>query len=177
MPLSVSSFAGFFLASAILLVAGPVGADETSHHAMALKLLQVRKAEASLRPLHAEAKRVMKANMGAFEANEARRNITEKFMERLGDLLTVELGWKKLRDDYVQVYVDNFTEDELAQLIEFYRSPIGQKFVERTGPMLAASVKIAQKHFSRVLPQIHTLSIDMSKALKAAADGSDGAGG
>jgi hypothetical protein len=40
-------------------------------------------------------------------------------------------------DDVATVYAQNFTADEMTQVIAFYQTPVGQKFIEKSSSMMA----------------------------------------
>ena len=47
--------------------------------------------------------------------------------------------------DKIKVYADTFTEEELKGLISFYKSPVGQKFIEKTPELMKRSMELSQK--------------------------------
>jgi len=49
--------------------------------------------------------------------------------EQMIALLTKYIGWEAIRDDIKNIYKGQFTEPEMRELISFYKSPIGQKYL------------------------------------------------
>ncbi len=41
------------------------------------------------------------------------------------------LDWKTLRPRFVEIYATTFTAEELRAMISFFRSPVGQKWIEK----------------------------------------------
>jgi len=39
-------------------------------------------------------------------------------------------NWEKLKDKYIDAYIQYFSEKDLAKLVEFFSSPTGQKYIE-----------------------------------------------
>ena len=37
------------------------------------------------------------------------------------------MGWESVKKDIAKIYMKNFTDDEIKELIAFYKTPIGQK--------------------------------------------------
>ena len=151
-----------------LAFSAPAAADPASHRAVAEALLEARDAQAALDPLYEQARRIMRSTMGRFQAGPERRAITERHMDRLSSLLATEMSWAQMREDYVQIYLDNFSEAELRELMAFYTSPIGRKLAERTPQLVRASVGVAEKHLERLLPKVHALSVSMTEELRQA---------
>lgn len=157
-----------------LALSAPAAADPASHRAAAEALLEARDAQAALEPLYEQARRIMRSGMGRFQATPERRAITERYMDRLASILATDMGWAQLREDYVQIYLDNFSEAELRELMAFYTSPIGRKMAERTPQLVRASVRIAEKHLERLMPKVRALSVDMTEELRQADVGTGG---
>jgi hypothetical protein len=40
-------------------------------------------------------------------------------------------SWEAIKPTFVQIYADTFTAEELQGMIDFYKSPVGQKFLEK----------------------------------------------
>jgi len=51
----------------------------------------------------------------------------------------------KFADAVAAIYAGNFTADELRQVTAFYRTPTGQKFLEKTGVIAQQSMAMGQK--------------------------------
>ena len=56
------------------------------------------------------------------------------------------LSWDQIEPDYVALYTDLYTEEELRQIIAFYQTDVGQKMVEVMPEMAVRSQQIAQQH-------------------------------
>lgn len=55
------------------------------------------------------------------------------------------LTWENLKSDYITLYTDLYTEEELEQLETFYASPLGQKVVEAMPELTIRSSLIGQE--------------------------------
>jgi len=64
---------------------------------------------------------------------------------------TNELSWDKMKEDYIAVYANTFTDDELKNCIAFYRSSAGQALIakqpEVTKQFSAVNQKILKRMF------------------------------
>jgi hypothetical protein len=66
----------------------------------------------------------------------------------------------ELSDAVVKVYASNFTTDDLRALIVFYKTPVGQKFLQKT-PLLAQQTMAVGQQFGRsVASEIRTRMIE-----------------
>jgi hypothetical protein len=81
--------------------------------------------------------------------NDASLAVVPEFVKRRDDL----------NKDLAKIYTARFTEDELNQMVAFYKTPAGQKFSTLQAEVLQASVPVVQA-WSR------KLSTDMAQRIK-----------
>ena len=61
----------------------------------------------------------------------AQKAKAEDFQKKLAAILREELSFAKVKDIYIQVYRETFTQDEIDKIIAFYSSPAGKAMVEK----------------------------------------------
>ncbi|MBW2282737.1 MAG: DUF2059 domain-containing protein [Deltaproteobacteria bacterium] len=71
----------------------------------------------------------------------------------------------ELADEAVNVYARYFTEQDLRELLEFYRSPVGRKVIENMPAVMAESMQVGQRWAERISPKLQE---ELQKRLKAA---------
>ena len=67
-----------------------------------------------------------------------------------------------LKGELTELYLENYTPDELRALIAFYRTPLGRKKAQADARIGAALSKITNRRFTEGLPELQ-------KELRAAA--------
>jgi hypothetical protein len=77
-----------------------------------------------------------------------------------------EMRWDNIKEDYINLYVDVFSESELRELIRFYKTPLGQKLIEKTPLLMQRSMRIGQQKMMRVMPEIQAISREMMQDLE-----------
>ncbi len=67
------------------------------------------------------------------DPNAAQLELTDADFARMAQLIGEEFGkrFPSLVEEMAPIYANNFTNDELRELIAFYDSPIGRKLVEK----------------------------------------------
>ena len=93
------------------------------------------------------------------------------------ELLKKQFNWEVLKPDFVQAYAETFTGPELKELATFYKSPLGEKLVEKQ-PILSEKMgKLSQDRARNVLPQLVKMVQDeAAKVQPAAAPGAGPSG-
>lgn len=55
----------------------------------------------------------------------------EEFMAVATSVIREEMSWEKLRPAIIKGYAETFSMEELKQLIAFFRSPVGQVYIQK----------------------------------------------
>ena len=157
--------------AAVLFCGLAFGADEASDRArLAADLLDAMNMEAQVSQSFEAAKAAIPAQMKQMQSflpagpNGEKRGLpteqTEKMMDRMLGMIATEMSWEKVKADYVALYADTFTADELEELLAFYRSAAGKSFVAKQPLLTRKSVEMSQKVMLRLMPKIIALSAE-----------------
>ena len=141
-------------------------ADTSNHRQAAEEVLLLMKVDEMMNPIinqiqQNQLRQLQQSNMPA-EAYE----IAKKHTQRIFDLLLRELHWENWKDDSINMYTSVYSEVELKELIEFYKSSLGRKMVEKTPFLTQQSLQMSQKIMKRVTPEIQAISNEMKNELK-----------
>ena len=91
------------------------------------------------------------------------------FQQRVMNLLNTKLGWKALEPDFITLYASTYTEEELDGIIGFYKSPVGQKMLEKTPELMTKSTEITREKMREVQPELNQMLEDFMKQVAASA--------
>lgn len=97
---------------------------------------------------------------------EEQRTQLTVFKGKVNKLLTDTMSWTVLEPDYVKLYADTYTEEDLDGIIAFYRSPVGQKMLSTTPTLLKASSSIAMTHMGTVEPKLRQMMDEFAQQVK-----------
>ena len=64
------------------------------------------------------------------------------------------MSWASLKDDMVSLYMTEFTEPELKELVAFYQTPIGKKTVQRMPVLMSKGAEVGQRRVQEHLPEL-----------------------
>jgi hypothetical protein len=88
------------------------------------------------------------------------------FVNKASKLISQELSWKVLENEFIAVYASIYTQVELEGLVRFYRSELGQKYLAKRPALIAAGLDITESRLQSLLPKLEVLSKEFSKALE-----------
>lgn len=94
-------------------------------------------------------------------APEKKKTISA-FLDQYKQTVKEEFSWEKMRPDYVRIYSETFTEEEIRDLITFYESPTGQMLIKRT-PQIADKTSLIIKQ--RILSILDKMNADVNTLL------------
>lgn len=154
------------LGCALCFASGPAAAraDDVSHRAAAEELLKTMRLDEQ-QAKQVEQVKTMVAGMTASAAQGQNAPLkpeqvaeAQKVQAQMLDLIFQKMSWEAIKPEFVQAYVEVFTEPELKDLIAFYRSPAGQKYVEKQPQLTAKVMQISQKRAMELMPEIQALA-------------------
>ena len=73
-------------------------------------------------------------------SDEDKAEMTKK-MKRSMDAAKKEMNWGSIKPIFVKIYADNFDAADLQGMIDFYKSPVGQKFIEKQPVIQAQTIQ------------------------------------
>jgi len=68
----------------------------------------------------------------------------EPYEDTLRAFMQKYMSWESLKGDYARIYAEAFNEEELRQMIAFYRTPTGQKAIRMIPELMAKGVALGQ---------------------------------
>jgi len=84
-------------------------------------------------------------------------NGMEDYEDCLRSFLVETVSLDALREPLTQVYASRFSEDEVLQLLAFYKSPLGQRMAAEGPSMTAECAAIGQQAVMRRMPEMLAL--------------------
>ncbi len=157
---------------AAILVMGVCGvhAQETQRRAIAEELLTLMNMQDTIEKSFAMVKQMIPAQMEKMKETAGATNMPANaigHMEKMMDMIAAELSWEKMKGDYIALYAETFTEQELKDTVAFYKSPAGQAFIKKQPELMQRSMEITQKIMMQIMPKIQALTKELKQAKPA----------
>ncbi len=87
------------------------------------------------------------------------QDVQRKFFEKY-------MSWENLKDEFIAVFMEEFSENEIRELIEFYRSPTGQKTIKKMPVLMSKGARIQAQRLRENMAELEQLLQDESDRLK-----------
>jgi hypothetical protein len=88
------------------------------------------------------------------------------FQNKLSALVKDELSYPKMKDIYLQVYRETFTQDEVNGIMAFYSSPAGQAMVQKTPVAMQKSSALMQGRIGPMTQKLQTMMEQFQKEME-----------
>ena len=76
------------------------------------------------------------------------------------------MSGESLRDEFVQLYVNMFTESELIEIAEFNKTPTGQKALKVMPVLMQQGAQVGQQRVVENIDVLRQMIDEQSKTLK-----------
>lgn len=131
------------IALGISILMGAAHAQEPAKLALSEKLLTVMEMQKTIEQSFSAITKMIPGN--AAQSPEAKN---------VFDMIMKELSWANIKDGYIKLYAEVFTEEELKGLISFYESPAGQAFVKKQPELTQKSMALSQQMMMKIMPKL-----------------------
>lgn len=78
----------------------------------------------------------------------------------LRTFLAKYMSWEYLKDYFVEIYAGAFTEEELREVVAFYRTDVGQKLIRLTPELMNKGMEIGQQIVMDHMPELQQMILD-----------------
>jgi hypothetical protein len=138
-----------------------VAAKEDPHRAAVEELLVLIKQDQLIEQMYPQMKQLAMQQLRQADIPAEQSPLIEKYLDQLFVAMQEEMSWDKMKDELVQLYMSVYTEQEIRDLITFYRSSTGQKMIEKIPLLMEQSIVITQKHTQAMMPKIQKIIQEM----------------
>lgn len=91
----------------------------------------------------------------------ARQAKFRQTMAQLDAIVREEMNWEKTKPQYIRIYTETFTQQEVDDLMAFYQTPSGRSFIKKqpevtrkTAALSQEKMNVMMERLSRVMQEI-----------------------
>ena len=129
-------------------------ADEASKTAIINELFAVTHVDTLMQQTERQALILQKSRFERSEPFKSNQAATDELVDRMAQLLNDKLSWEKLKPAMTKLYADNFTEEELAATLTFYKTPAGQAMLTKLPTVMTSAMSITQQQMGDLTPEV-----------------------
>lgn len=155
--------------SAILLLLIPLSvscADEISHRAAVEEYLVITKSDQVMKPMFQDMEKMMLGLSTQMKVPEEEIDLFNIFVRGYIGMMEDQFAWDKIKEDFIRIYQETYTEDEIRSLIEFYKTPAGQKYIEKDPLLMQKITETSQKYLPEMLEKLKAFTTLMKEEIQ-----------
>jgi len=104
--------------------------------------------------------------MQQLEVSEKDKKGVAEFQNKINEMIFNELTWDNIKSEYIKLFVDVYTIDELKGLVQFYKSPAGQSLIKKQPIIMQKSMMISQSKIQKLIPKLKKMTDEFSESIK-----------
>lgn len=137
-----------------LTLTGTAFADQASHKKAVLKLLEVTDSRQIMDQMLVQMQTVVDKEFDAMELDADGREAAKKVKTEMAAWMSGMLSWENMKEMYVDIYMNVFSEEEINELVAFYQSPLGMKMLKKMPTLLKTTFEKTQAMVQQKIPEI-----------------------
>ena len=136
------------------------GGNAATHAAAATELLEVTRSREMMERSQAQTLSMIMESIELAGIRPEDRGRFERCFSLARDFIDREMSWERVEPEFVRAYTNVYEEAELRQLIDFYRSPVGRKMIDRQPLLEAEALRIMRNLMADSQPRLMALLRD-----------------
>ncbi len=155
---SFSLFLG--LAVCLLVGAHSARAQELTREAKIERILDLMNAQATLDQMLDQFTAVINNQLKtqAPNANAEQLAQMQEFQKQVMELVKSRVSWAKLRPEFIRIYGETYSDEELSGMLSFFESPAGRGFLQKTPVITQKAMAVSQAQLGDLMPEIQRLA-------------------
>jgi uncharacterized protein len=85
---------------------------------------------------------------------ESANDVTPEMLTVIRQVMRKHFPWSELERDFIALYVDLFTAEEIRALTAFYRTPAGQKMASVTPEVAIQTQRVTNARLEAMMPEL-----------------------
>lgn len=164
-----------FLIIALVFSNTAIAAEDAARQ-KAKELIEVTQTAKMMDQVYPQVEAMIAQPLVGLKADPNYQEIATRYEKRMIDTLMQDLKWEKMEGEVIDLYTRVFTEQELGDLIIFYRSELGQKLLQRMPTLMQETMSLTQNRIKVSIPKVQALGAELQVELKAAKEKAEAAG-
>ena len=153
------------LLSSTAAIAAPASEDSIKQ---LLEVTQVRKLLDDIRAqTYALMNEIARQAMQGRTPNARQQEAIARMKQKMIDVMQGQLAWEKMEPVYLRLYEETFSEEEVASMLAFYRTPAGKALVVKMPALVQKTMHEVQAMIAAMTPKMQQIEREFVDELKA----------
>jgi uncharacterized protein len=78
------------------------------------------------------------------------------------------MDFEKMRGEYLELFTSVYSEQELREMVQFFKSPTGQNMLEKQSMVIQQALEISQNRVGMLIPELQRMTEEFEQSLAPA---------
>jgi len=157
---------GKVLLLSLLIFSSSLYAEQNTKQQKIDELISVMNLDSMIDSTYGQVEGMMKGMSDQMGVKPSEQAIFDKYYGDMMTVLKTQMSWAKMQPMMISVYDKHFSEQEIADMLAFYKTDTGQKILEKMPVVMQESMQMSQSLMKDAMPKIQTLAQQLSDELE-----------
>ncbi|RZF55826.1 DUF2059 domain-containing protein [Acinetobacter halotolerans] len=100
------------------------------------------------------------------EVNARQKKAIENYSQNIENIVKQDFTWAKLEPEMIKIYVEEFTQEEINGMLEFYKTPVGQSTINKMPIVMQKSMQVGYQQMDELMPKIMRAAEKLEKEMQ-----------
>lgn len=149
-----------FLASSLCVAA------EGAKRGSVDELMNIMDVDAMVDSMYAQVEGMLQGMGEQLGVQPDEKPIFDSHNAKMVALMRKEMSWEKMKEPMTDIYMKNFTEEEVQGMLTFYKSDIGKATLKKLPIVMQQSMQISQNLMQALMPEIQRMAGELQADLE-----------
>jgi uncharacterized protein len=142
-------------------------AQENSKTEKIEELLKLTNAEAMSQQMYGQIRAMTTRQIDTMGVSEESKAAAARMIDKLMTELQDRLSWAKMKPEYVRLYDEVYSDEEITGILAFYKSAAGQAFVKKMPLLITKSMEMTQRQMHDLMPELQRITKEAAEKNKS----------
>jgi len=156
----------YYFAIFLLVISFAAQSTEETKKAKLLELVNVTDMDSMMDAMYAQMElnmQNMSTQMGVQPSEQA---IFDEYYSKMIIVMREAMSWKKMEPLVIDLYSKNFTEKEITDMLNFYKTESGQSVLKKMPVLMGESMEMGQNMMQDAIPKIQAVAQELAADLE-----------
>jgi hypothetical protein len=130
------------------------------------ELVEVMDMDAMVDSMYSQVEGMMQNMSVQMGVKPDEKAIFDKYYADMTEVLKTKMSWQKMQPMMVNLYDKQFSEQEISDMLDFYKTESGQAILKKMPQVMQASMQMSQSLVQEAMPEIQAIAGQLGEALK-----------
>lgn len=157
----------------LMIVSTSCYASETTKQEKLLELIHVMDMDAMMDTMYAQMAPMMQNTSVQMGVKPEEQAIFDTYYKEMTLVMKKEINWEKMQPMVLEIYSKNFSETEITEMLQFYKSETGQSILKKMPAVMQESMQISQVLMQGAVPKIKEVVQQFTEKLNESRESSE----